>query len=218
MCPSRYNVPVCAAFSPPVIARSEGRATWQSVFLVSPIPHSAFLILLSEVLYMARNKLKTEQKEILWKDRRRILGLPISFTRYSLDEDRLYIKRGFFNTELDEILLYRILDIKSSQTLWQKLFGVGTLILFSADQSNPELRLKNVRHPSRLHRYLSDLIERSRIAKGIAGREIMGMASYGVHGHGNDCEHDELCGHEPPHFDPPDLPPDVSPIEPFDAE
>ena len=160
---------------------------------------------------MARiDKLDVEEKEILWADRKRILGLPISFTRYSIDEERLYVKKGLFKTELDEILLYRILDIKSVQSLWQKLFGVGTLILFSADQSNRELRLKNIRKPGKLHRYLSAIIERNRQAKGIAGREIIGMAMAGGHSLSHDdCEHDDLCGHE--------APPDLPPMPHFDA-
>ena len=31
-----------------------------------------------------------EPIEYLWKDRKRRLGLPLSFTRYSLSEDRLF--------------------------------------------------------------------------------------------------------------------------------
>lgn len=126
------------------------------------------------------DRLNVETEAILWSDRKRILGMPISFTRYSIDSERLYIKRGFFRTENDEILLYRILDIKTTQTLWQRLFGVGTVILYSADQTNRNLELKNVKKAHKLHRYLSDLIENNRRSKGIAGREIVGMANMGA--------------------------------------
>ena len=125
------------------------------------------------------DKLNVESSEILWSDRKRILGMPISFTKYSIDNERLYIKKGFFSTESDEILLYRILDIKTTQTLGQKLFGVGTIVLYSADQTDMNLELKNVKKASKLHRYLSDLIEANRRSKGIAGREIVGMAGIG---------------------------------------
>ena len=125
------------------------------------------------------DKLKVETSEILWSDRKRILGMPISFTKYSIDNERLYIKKGFFSTENDEILLYRILDIKTTQSLWQKLFGVGTIRLYSADQTDMNLEIKNVKKAAKLHRYLSDLIESNRRSKGIAGREIVGMASMG---------------------------------------
>ena len=127
---------------------------------------------------MARiDKIEVVEKEILWADRKRILGMPISFTRYSMDEDRLYVKKGLLRMELNEILLYRILDVRSTQTLWQRIFGVGTLTLYSADQSCPQLLLKNIKRPEKLHRYLSDVIEKNRQSKGIAGREIVGMAA-----------------------------------------
>ena len=112
---------------------------------------------------MARiDKIQVEEKEIHWADRKRILGMPISFTRYSMDDERLYVKTGLLRTELNEILLYRILDVKSTQTLWQRIFGVGTLTLFSVDQSCPRLLLKSIKNPEKLHRYLSDFIEKTR--------------------------------------------------------
>ena len=141
---------------------------------------------------MARiDKIQVEEKEILWADRKRILGMPISFTRYRMDDERLYVKTGLLRTELNEILLYRILDVKSTQTLWQRIFGVGTLTLFSVDQSCPQLQLKNIKSPEKLHRYLSDFIEKTRQSKGVAGREIVGMASVG---HGPYNEHDDGMG------------------------
>ena len=41
--------------------------------------------------------------EYLWKDRKRILGMPISFTRYSMSEDRLFTSVGFLNLKDDEV-------------------------------------------------------------------------------------------------------------------
>ena len=146
------------------------------------------------------DKLDIEEKEILWADRKRFLGMPLSFTRYSIDEDRLYIKTGFFRTTTDEVLLYRILDLKSTQSLGQKLCGVGTITLYSADLNNRELTLKNIKKPSKLHRYLSDIIETKRHEKGIAGREIVGTAGMPVPGEGRGPEeHDpDCCCHDVP--------------------
>ena len=77
----------------------------------------------------------------LWHDRKRILGMPLSFTRYALSEDRLFLKRGFLNVHQDEIVLYRVRDLRVSQTLWQRVFGVGTVTVISTDKSIPELAL-----------------------------------------------------------------------------
>ena len=83
--------------------------------------------------------------DIVWTDKKRILGMPISFTRYMLSRDRIFIKSGFFTTNVEEILLYRVRDLTFRQTLWQKIFGVGSVIIQSTDKTNPECELKNIK-------------------------------------------------------------------------
>ena len=137
------------------------------------------LILLIAVL-ASRSKKKRNAgtpTEELWHDRKRILGLPLSLTRYWIDHDRFYIKTGLFNREINEILLYRILDIQSKRNFGQILCGVGTITLFSADQSNRTIKVENIRKPTKVHRFLSEVVERERIEHGIAGREMYGSAS-----------------------------------------
>jgi len=119
-------------------------------------------------------------EEILWKDRKRFLGLPLSFTVYSLDNNRFYVKRGFFNSVIDELLLYRVLDIKLSRTLGQKIFGVGSITLMTADQSNPNLVIKNIRNSDRTRKLLSNIVERERNEKRIMGKEMFGASGMGI--------------------------------------
>mgnify|MGYP000776154995 FL=1 len=83
--------------------------------------------------------------EYLWKDRKRHLGMPLSFTRYQLSEDRLFLSQGFLNIKDDEVLLYRVRDIDTRRNLWQRLFGVGTVTVLSSDRTTPTLVLKNVK-------------------------------------------------------------------------
>ena len=85
--------------------------------------------------------------ECLWKDRKRHLGLPLSFTRYSLSDDRLFVSEGFLNIKDDEVLLYRVRDIDTQRSLWQRLFGVGTVTVMSSDKTMPTLVLKNIKNP-----------------------------------------------------------------------
>ena len=88
----------------------------------------------------------------IWHDRKRILGMPISFTRYALSEDRLFLRRGFLNVRHDEIVLYRVRDLRVSVSLWQRIFGVGSVTVVSTDKSIPELTLKNIRQPNEIGR------------------------------------------------------------------
>jgi len=121
-------------------------------------------------------KFSLEKEEVLWKDRKRYFGLPISFTRYSVTKDRFITRIGLFTTETNEILLYRILDVRLVRTLGQKIFRVGTLTLYSADQTNCEFEIKNIAHSEQVRRYIGELVEERRTEKQIAGREIYGVA------------------------------------------
>lgn len=134
------------------------------------------------------------QEKILWHDRKRILGMPISFTRYEVDDSRLTMRKGLFRTETDELLLYRVLDIKMVRTLGQKICGVGTLSLYCADQSNRVLELKNIKKPDAVRKFLSRIVERERNEKGLTGREIFGTTNISVQGDGLDPDFTDADG------------------------
>lgn len=111
--------------------------------------------------------------EYLWKDRKRHLGLPLSFTRYSLSEDRLFISVGFFSIRDDEILLYRVRDIDTERTLWQRLFGVGTVSVLSSDKSMPNLVLKNIKNPLAVKELIHRQVEEAKLKRRVRYGEIM---------------------------------------------
>lgn len=116
-------------------------------------------------------------EQILWKDRKRILGMPLSFTRYEVTEKTLTIRKGLFTTHTDEIQLYRILDFKLIRTFGQKIFGVGTITVFSGDRSSPTLDLKNIRKSDLVRRLLGQLVEAERDRKQVAAREMYGAGT-----------------------------------------
>ena len=112
--------------------------------------------------------------EYFWKDRKRYLGLPLSFTRYALSHDRLFLSVGFFSVKDDDILLYRIRDISVKRTLWQRLFGVGTVTVQSSDKTHPTLELKSVKNPMQVKETLHDLVEEMKAKRRMRFGEIMG--------------------------------------------
>ena len=63
-----------------------------------------------------------ENIKLLWKDRKRHLGMPLSFTRYSMSDDRIFLETGFLNLTLEEILLYRVRDITLKRSFGQRIF------------------------------------------------------------------------------------------------
>ena len=109
----------------------------------------------------------------LWQDRKRYFGLPISFTRYWLSEDRLFISEGFLNIKDDEILLYRVRDIDTRRSLWQRIFGVGTVTVLSSDKTMPTLVLENVKDPIFVKELIHTQVEEMKIRRRVRFGEIM---------------------------------------------
>ena len=112
--------------------------------------------------------------EPLWQDRKRtFLGLPWSFTRYSFDEDRFYIKKGFFTIKIDQVRLYRIMDLSLVQTLGQRIFGVGTIKVCSGDKSMKDFEILSIKNPEDVMVQLSELVEKERERKRVSSREFL---------------------------------------------
>ena len=108
-------------------------------------------------------------------ERKRTLffGLPFSFTKYWVKNGRLYIQKGFFNTNYDETLLYRIVDISLSRTLSQKIFGTGTIILTTRADADKKIHLINITKSEETKDLLSELLEEARSSKNISGKEFL---------------------------------------------
>ena len=112
-----------------------------------------------------------------WKDRKRILGMPITFTRYRLSEDRLFCEKGFLNIKQDEVLLYRVRDLQLTMSLGQRIFGVGTICVVSSDKSVPHLDLVNVRRPREVKEMIHRSVEEAKDKRRMRTMEIMGGES-----------------------------------------
>ena len=110
---------------------------------------------------------------IIWQDRKRYFGLPISFTKYSMSEDRLFVDTGFFNSVQNEARLYRILDLQLRRSFGQKIFGVGSIIVSSSDKSLGTFEIKNIKNAANVKEMLSVQVEQQREAKRVYTRENM---------------------------------------------
>jgi uncharacterized membrane protein YdbT with pleckstrin-like domain len=91
-----------------------------------------------------------------------------------MSEDRLFISVGFLNIRDDEVLLYRVRDIDTSRTLWQRLFGVGTVTVMSSDKTMPTLVLQNIKNPVEVKELLHAQVEEIKLKRRVRIGEIMG--------------------------------------------
>ena len=112
--------------------------------------------------------------EIIWKDRKRIFfGLPWTFTKYSISEDRLFNSTGFFSVKEDEVRLYRIMDVSLERKLWQRMCGLGTIKCCSADKTMGDFEIKNIKKSREVKEMLSNMVEDERTKKKVSSREFM---------------------------------------------
>lgn len=109
-----------------------------------------------------------------WSDRKRIIfGLPWTFTKYAATDEKLLIRTGVLDVKEEEVRLYRILDLTLKRTLFQRLWGLGTIHVCSADKSTPEFEILNIKNPEIVKNMLSDMVEEERRKKRVSGREFM---------------------------------------------
>ena len=109
---------------------------------------------------------------MIWKDRKRFLGMPLTFTRYGLSEDRLFLSVGLISVRDEEILLYRVRDISTKRTLWQRMFGVGSVTVLSSDKTMPTLLLKNVKKPLMVKELIHDHVEAAKLSRRVRISEV----------------------------------------------
>ncbi len=114
-----------------------------------------------------------EEAPKIWIDRARWAGVPI-FTMYTLTSERIYVKTGIFNLREEELLLYRVLDITLRQSLLERILGLGTVLIYAVDATDPVLALNSIKNPRNVRQIISELVESRRRESGIRGKEMFG--------------------------------------------
>ncbi len=126
---------------------------------------------------MSKKKIDVEPIEMIWSDRKRHLGMPLSFTKFSLSDDRLFVEQGLLNLQSEEVLLYRVRDIELKMTLWQRIFGVGTVCLSSSDTSAPHVELRNVKSPREVKELIHKKVEKAKKERRVRPMEMVDGAT-----------------------------------------
>lgn len=111
---------------------------------------------------------------IVWTERKRIwCGLPLTFTIYSYDEERFYIKTGFLNQREDEVRLYRVQDLTVTRSFIQRIFGMGSIHVNSSDKTMGDFEICNIKNVAEVKEKLSELVEIQRDKKRVNTREYV---------------------------------------------
>lgn len=136
--------------------------------------------------------MKKDVIDYVWTDKKRTLfGLPLSFTRYFLTENKFITRVGLLSLEEDELDLYTVTDKKLVLPFKQRIFGCGTIILYVRDTDTPIKEIKAVKKPRKVLAELDKYINIQRDRYRTRGRDMIG----GYDGH--DCECDDCHDDDP---------------------
>lgn len=114
------------------------------------------------------------KNNLIWYDRKRLFcGLPWTFTKYGVCQDRLFVETGLFNLKESEVRLYRILDVHLTRSFIQRIFGLGTIHIDSSDHDLKCFDIKNIRKSQDVKELISNSVERERREARVSSREFM---------------------------------------------
>lgn len=108
-----------------------------------------------------------DNKEIAFKERRRLLffGLPFTFTVYTVSNVVVTVDTGFFNREENDCYMYKIQDVTLKRSLLERMFGLGTIVCYTGDTTSPQLVIEHVKHAGELKEYLLTESETARLKR-----------------------------------------------------
>ena len=121
-------------------------------------------------------KLSKLYGNVQWAGRKRIMGMPITLTKYVLTDTKLITVRGLFSLKEDEVELYRVIDKTMNIPLGQRVFGCGTITLTCADSDTPVKDLKSIKKPREVKALIDRYVEEQRKEYRVRGRDMIGAA------------------------------------------
>ena len=92
--------------------------------------------------------------EFVERKRWLFFGLPFTFTKYIVKEDRITIQSGLFKTVENDCYLYKVQDVQHTATLIEKIFKLGTIVCFTGDTTHPKLILQQVKHSKEIKEFI----------------------------------------------------------------
>lgn len=103
--------------------------------------------------------------EFIERKRWLFLGLPFTFTKYTITEEMLTVDTGFLKTVENDCYMYKIQDVQLSASLAEKIVGVGTITCFTGDTTHPQLIIEHVKNAKAIKNFILEMSEAARLKR-----------------------------------------------------
>ncbi|MCH7557160.1 MAG: PH domain-containing protein [Planctomycetes bacterium] len=81
----------------------------------------------------------------------------LKMTYYEVTPDRIEWGRGILDRRVDNIDMFRVIDLRMRRSILDCIVGIGTVGLITTDKTNPEFEFEKIRRPRELY----DIIKRA---------------------------------------------------------
>ena len=126
-----------------------------------------YLIMLLTLLYLDIRPLAVAALIILI-----IKALNLYCTTWTIQQDNLIEKTGILNVSTEEVLLYRVKDIRLYEPLLYRLVGLSKLTIVTSDYTNPSVVLYGIKNGEELIGIIRQLVANSRKIEGVKEIDI----------------------------------------------
>jgi uncharacterized membrane protein YdbT with pleckstrin-like domain len=116
-------------------------------------------------MLLINNMEKRNIMEFIERKRCLFLGLPFTFTKYSIREDMITISEGLFKTVENDCYMYKVQDVEHTATLIEKIFKLGTIICYTGDTTHPKLVISHVHNSKTIKDFILKESEEARIKR-----------------------------------------------------
>lgn len=103
--------------------------------------------------------------EYIEKKRLLFLGLPWTFTKYEIKEDMITIDTGFLNKVENDCYMYKVQDVQLRTTLLERIFGLGTVVCYTGDNTSPTLQLEHIKNAKEIKGFILEASEEARLKR-----------------------------------------------------